>query len=400
MATFRNVGTMDRFQEKMVGGMVARGYERAFAERCYRQIEGFGSYGFPESHALAFARLVYVSSYLKCRYPAVFACALLNSQPMGFYAPAQIVRDAREHGVEVRPVDINASDHDNGLEAIGDGSFALRIGFRQVDGFREDWSAAISAARSVGEFSGIEELARRTKLPGRALRILADADAFRSIGLDRRQALWEVRRMPDDELPLFAAAAARELGDEPDVALPEMPQAEHVAVDYQMTRLSLKDHPMTFLRPIFRQERVLSCADTGKAKAGIRLRTAGIVLVRQRPGKGNAIFVTIEDETGIVNVVLWARLFEIYRREVMASRLMLVEGVLQRSPEGVVHLMADRVIDRTGELSRLSDTHDPQPQLSRADEFLHPQHPRTSQHPHAARHPRNVRILPKSRDFH
>ena len=385
MATFRHAGGMDKFHEKLVGGMIARGYERDFAERCYKQIEGFGSYGFPESHALSFARLVYVSSWIKCHHPAVFACALLNSQPMGFYAPAQIVRDAQEHDVEVRAVDVNASAWDNGLE-----NGALRLGLRQIDGFRESWAENIVAARP---FDSVELLARKADLPSRALRLLADADAFRSINLDRRNALWDVRRTPTNTLPLFAAADARELGVEPDVTLPIMLPGEHVAADYQTVRLSLKGHPMAFLRGGFAAENVLTCAQTSAAKNGARVKTAGIVLVRQRPGKGNAIFVTIEDETGITNVLIWARLFKTLRRDIMASRLMMVEGEVQRSPEGVIHLMASRIHDRTSELSQLSKTHDTNPLLSRADEFLHPQYPR-------GRHPRDVRILPKSRDFH
>ena len=394
MATFRNVGGMQGFQEKMVEGMVARGYQRDFAMRCYKQIEGFGSYGFPESHSLSFARLVYVSAWIKCHHPAVFAAALLNSQPMGFYAPAQIVRDAREHGVEVRAIDVNASGWDNHLELGDDGQLALRLGYRQMSGFRALWADAIVAARQIGPFDTIELLARRTVLPQRALRLLADADAFRSIALDRRQALWEVRRTPDTELPLFAAAAARELGPESDMALPEMPPAEQVVADYQTLRLSLKDHPLTFLRPTLADEGILSCAQTGAAKAGARVRTAGLVLVRQRPGKGNAIFVTIEDESGVTNIIMWARVFEMFRRAVMAARLMLVEGEVQRSPEGVVHLMATRIEDRSDLLDRLSDHGPPTVTLSRADEFLHPQYPRTGGHP------RDARIIPKSRDFH
>ena len=386
MATFRNVGTMDQFEAKMVGGMTRRGYDEAFARRCYQQIEGFGSYGFPESHALAFARLVWVSSYIKCRYPAVFAAALLNAQPMGFYAPAQIVRDAREHGIEVREVDINSSGWDNSIE---DG--ALRLGLRQIDGFRESWAAQVLA---VQPFDSIEALARRSGLPQRALRLLADADACRSIGLDRRDALWEVRRMPGEELPLFAAAIARELKLELPARLPLMTPGEHVAADYQTIRLSLKAHPMAFIRDTFAAEGVLSCAATSAARDGLRVRTAGIVLIRQRPGKGNAIFVTIEDESGVSNIVIWARLFEQYRRPIMAARLMLVEGRLQRSDEGVVHVMATHIVDRTSELDRLSQVHCSEPQPLRSDEFIHPQYER-----HGG-HPRNLRMLPKSRDFH
>jgi error-prone DNA polymerase len=381
----------------MVEGMVARGYPRDFAERCFAQIKGFGSYGFPESHAQSFALLVYASSYIKCRYPAVFACALLNSQPMGFYAPAQIVRDAREHGVEVRAADVNRSGWDNSLEGPP-GRLALRIGLRQVEGFRQAWADEIAKVRGQGAFASIEELARRAKLPRRALRLLADADAFRSLGLDRRAALWEARRTPDGELPLFAAAKARELGEEPDAMLPAMPLSEHVAADYQMTRLSLKGHPMQFLRDVFRREGVLSCAEVAQAKNGRRAKVAGVVLVRQRPGEGKAIFITLEDETGITNVLLWARTFEVQRRQVMASRLMVVEGEIQKSPEGVVHLMGAIVDDRTAELDRLSEDHRATIELLPADVFEHPQPPRD--HVPRGSHPRNVRILPKSRDFH
>jgi error-prone DNA polymerase len=395
MATFRHVGGMPKFEEKMVGGMMRRGYEEEFARRCFEQIKGFGSYGFPESHALSFARLVYVSSWIKCHHPAVFCAALLNSQPMGFYAPAQIVRDAQEHGVKVLPVDVNFSTWDNALESGNFKGNAVRLGLRQVDGFRKDWADRIFDARP---FTSIEGLARDAMLPGRALRLLADADALRSLALDRRAGLWEVRRTHGDTLPLFAAADARELAAEPEANLPVMPMSEHVAADYQTIRLSLKGHPMAFLREMFGAEKILTCAATSAAKNGARVKTAGVVLVRQRPGKGNAIFVTIEDETGVTNIVIWARLFELQRREVMAARLMVVEGELQRSPEGVVHLMASRIYDRTGELKRLSDTHDANPVLSRADIFEHPLH-----RPHndeRGSHPRDARILPKSRDFH
>ena len=385
MATFRNVGGMENFEEKMVGGMVRRGYQADFARRCFQQIQGFGSYGFPESHALSFARLVYVSSWIKHYHPAIFAAALLNSQPMGFYAPAQIVRDAQENGVEIRPLDVNASGWNNSIE---DGS--LRLGLRQIDSFREVWAKAIVLHRP---FASIEDMARRAQLPPQALHLLADADAVRSLGFDRREGAWEARRTPVDELPLFAAANARELGEEADASLPLMPLREHVAADYQLTRLSLKGHPMQFLRDIFASEGVLSCAETNAVRNGRQVRVAGVVLVRQRPGKGNAIFITIEDESGVTNILLWARLFERQRLAVMASRLMLVEGEIQRSKEGVVHLMATNIIDRSDELSRLSETHQtnvPQPKI---DEFARPHHPRHS-------HPRDVRVLPKSRDFH
>lgn len=416
MQTFKRVEGMHNFHAKLVEGMVARGYERDFAERCYKQIEGFGSYGFPESHALSFARLVYVSSWIKRFHPAVFACAILNSQPMGFYAPAQLVRDAVEHGVEVRRIDVNHSIWDNGLEAcppsplrgFPPGSVAsweahrhaVRLGFRQIDGFREDWANTIAAR---APYASVEDLARRASLPPRALRLLADADALRSLGRDRREGMWEVRRTPPTQLPLFAAADAPELGEEPDANLPAMPLSEQVAADYQTTRLSLKDHPMTFLRPLFRAEGVLSAAEARAAKDGRRAAVAGVVLVRQRPGKGNAIFVTVEDETGIANALIWARDFEANRRAVMASRLMVLHGVIQKSEEGVVHLMTTYVEDRSHELARLSSDYAADPQPLPIDAVLKPHYARSRDPRHAeprAGHPRDVRVLPKSRDFH
>ncbi len=398
MATFRKVGGMDNFHAKLIGGMVRRGYQAEFAERCFKQIEGFGSYGFPESHALSFARLVYVSSWIKCFHPAVFTCALLNAQPMGFYAPAQLVRDAVEHGVRVLPVDVNASGWDNSLES----AMVMRLGFRQVDGFRGEWAAEIARVRTT-PFAGIEDLARRAGLPQRAMNLLADADAFRSLAKDRREALWDVRRTQPKQLALFAAADAPELGVEPDAHLPAMPLSEQVAADYQTTRLSLKAHPMAFLRDRFAAEGILSSAQANATKDGRRAKVAGIVLVRQRPGKGNAIFVTIEDETGVTNGLMWARDFEANRRAVMASRLMVLEGVIQRSEEGVTHLMTARVQDRSDMLRLLSEDHAVEPPLARVDEVIRPVATRSpdarAHHPRAT-HPRDVRILPKSRDFH
>jgi error-prone DNA polymerase len=394
MATFRNHGTIHHYQEQLIEGMVARGYERDFAERCFEQIKGFGEYGFPESHAQAFGWLAYVSSWLKCRHPAIFTCALLNSQPMGFYAPAQLVRDAQEHGVDVRPIDVNASHWDNSIVSGADGHQALRIGFRQIDGFRETWGRAVETARAVAPFLSIEDLARRAALPAAALRKLADADAFGSLGQKRREALWEVRRTPPDQLPLFAAMEAPELGLEPDAALPLMPLSEEVVADYQMTHLSLKGHPVSFLRQALAGEGIVSCADANALPDGRKAKVAGVVLIRQRPGKGNAVFITIEDETGVVNALLWARDMERQRRAVMAARLMLIEGEIQRSAEGVVHLMAKRITDRTEMLAHLSEADTLQPPLAPADTVNRPSIPQRPGHP------RNVRILPKSRDFH
>jgi error-prone DNA polymerase len=433
MATFRHVGTIHRFESLMVERMVARGYERDFAQNCFEQIRGFGSYGFPESHAASFAKLVYISAWLKCHYPDIFAAALLNSQPMGFYAPAQIVRDAAEHGVKIRPVDVNHSFWDNVLEPVvlepareappdRRAPLALRLGFRQVDGIHEAQARRLVGARRE-PFDMIEALASRAGLQGRTMRALADADAFRSMGLDRRGALWEVRRLPDDDpLPLFAAMGARELGTEAAANLPEMGLGEHVATDYQTMRLSLKAHPMALLRPLFAREGVCSAKQVEIRADGRFTRMAGLVLVRQRPGKGNAIFITLEDETGIVNCVLWARQFEALRRPVMAARLMLVEGRVQKSPEGVVHLMASHILDRSDALERLWETQ-AGPGLTRSllapadegatlGETCNGRDPRQiDSRPvvpaplHLApaprnRHPRDARVLPKSRDFH
>jgi error-prone DNA polymerase len=390
MATFRNLGTINAFRDKLVTGMVTRGYEEAFAARCFKQIEGFGSYGFPESHAIAFARLVWVSAWIKHHEPAVFAAALLNSQPMGFYAPAQIVRDARDHGVQVDPVDVNRSGWDNQVFVGADGQTALRLGLRQITGFRADWAEAIAAHRP---YASLEEMTRKAGLPPRAVRLLADADACRSLARDRREALWDARRMPADALPLFAAADARELGEEADMALPDMALQEHVVADYQTLRLSLKAHPMALLRPVFQAEKTLSCANLATAPAGKRVSVAGLVLVRQRPGNGKAIFITLEDETGVANIILWARTFEAQRRAVMSARLMQVQGEVQRSPEGIVHLLAHRIIERNDAIVRLSDQRSLSPQLGRGDEVVRPPYPRMG-------HPRQMRILPKSRDFH
>jgi error-prone DNA polymerase len=376
---------MDQFREKMVGGMVRRGYEADFAERCFKQIEGFGSYGFPESHSASFSHLVYISAWIKCHHPAAFACALLNSQPMGFYAPAEIVRDAREHGVDVRAPDINFSQWDNTLERNGCGVLALRLGFRQIDGFSEAHASELVNARGYG-FSSLNVLARRSELPKRALIVLAEADAFRSLGMDRREALWAVRRLSDAKpLPLFAALRAPEQAVENIGALPPMPQSEHVLADYQMLRLSLKAYPMQFLRERYTQARILSCAQALAAKDGASIRAAGVVLVRQRPGEGNVVFITLSDETGVLNAVVWLSVFERFRKEVMGARLLLIEGRIQKSKEGIVHLVSERLTDRSDDLRLLSEEDPHAPAITE---------------PYVPRHPRNVRVLPKSRDFH
>ncbi|MGJ4938099.1 error-prone DNA polymerase [Bradyrhizobium sp. HKCCYLRH3083] len=509
MATFRNVGTIGSYEEKMVTSMIARGYDPAFAKSCFDQIKGFGSYGFPESHAASFAQLVYVSSWLKCFHPDAFCCALLNSQPMGFYAPAQIVGDAHKNGVEIRNIDVSHSFADNTLENTNDKYCAVRLGFRQIDGFRwidrdeerirklsealrrkaqpaptssigagealspssfrgarsaspesilpivvmdsglalraprndgvggvvsnsqtigafgehanasprndnetqadifdreDDWADRIIKARERRPFTSLEDFARDTALPKRALLLLADADAFRSLGLDRRAALWAVRRLPDDvPLPLFEAAIAREQPDEGARPLPEMPLPEHVVADYQTIRLSLKGHPMEFLRERFAAEGVLACREINDANDRRRVRCAGVVLVRQRPGSAKGVvFMTLEDETGIANIVVWPKVMETFRKEVMGARLVLVEGRIQSSPEKVVHLVAERLVDRSADLTLLSDDrlgavpHGATPAEPLNDDRR--DHPDTPSQ--RVSHPRNVRILPRSRDFH
>jgi error-prone DNA polymerase len=377
MATFRNAGTIHTFSAKMVDGMVARGYTRDFSERCFRQIEGFGTYGFPESHAASFAHLVYVSAWLKCHHPASFACALLNSQPMGFYAPAQIVRDAREHGVSVRGADVNASTWDCTVEA----NATLRLGFRLIDGFREECAQALVAARGTGlrDFTQLV----RTGLPRSALEALAEADAMRCLGLERRAALWQVRGVREEaELPLFAALPLPMRA----APLPQMQLPEHVVADYQTTGLSLKAHPLRFLRSALAVEGAQSCVEATGLADGAWVRVAGVVLVRQRPGSAEGVvFVTIEDETGIANVVVWPAVVEQFRRALIGSALLLVEGRLQRSPEGVVHVVAERLKDRSAALRRLDQMAMAAP-LARADELAWPQ----------ATH---NRPLPRSRDF-
>ncbi|MEJ0028057.1 MAG: error-prone DNA polymerase [Rhizomicrobium sp.] len=393
MATFRNLGTIGQFEKLMIGRMTERGYTLEFAQNCYNQIKGFGSYGFPESHAASFAHLVYISAWIKCHHPAVFACALLNSQPMGFYAPAEIVRDARVHGVEALAPDANFSDWDNTLERNSCGVLALRLGYRQIGGFREDWARAIVENRGYG-YRCFAEFVRRSELPKKALMVLAEADGLRSFGMDRREALWAVRRIPDHHtLPLFEAQRLKELPAEAIAPLPVMPLSEHVLADYQTLRLSLKGYPMQFLREMFAGEKVKSCAEVEATDDGVRVRGAGVVLVRQMPGEAGVVFITLSDETGITNVVVWPRVFETFRREVMGARLLLIEGRVQKA-DNVVHLVAERILDRSQDLERLSED-TLRPFQGRLEDIAY-QRPDSR----SPRHPRNVRILPKSRDFH
>ncbi len=446
MATFRHMGTIHTYEEMMVGRMIARGYDPEFAQRCFEQIRGFGEYGFPESHAAAFAQLVYVSAWIKCFYPEVFCAALLNSQPMGFYAPAQLVRDAREHGVQVRAPDVGASDWDCTLEppspsrgeGLGMGVFALRapkkaqeagpppapslqpphpsppshpfpprggramrLGLRLVDGFREEWAMQLMQARAERPFASLDDLRTRAALPAAALDALAAADALGALKLSRREGLWAAKGLPRAApAPLFAAAGLDEADGRPPLALPKPEPSQEVVNDYETTRLSLKGHPVEFLRERLKARGAVTAQAYGQMKDGRRACVAGVVLVRQRPGKGNVTFITLEDETGVANIVLWHKLFQQYRPVVMAARLMLVRGKVQHA-EGVTHLIGEHLEDITADLALLS-----QPPL-KTGSFLLPadsqkNSPDPRERPAAVRHrhPRNVRVLPKSRDFH
>lgn len=358
MATFKHTGGVAQFREQLVNGMTARGYSREFALQIVHQLEGFGSYGFPESHAASFALLAYASSWLKCHHPEVFCAALLNSQPMGFYAPAQIVRDAREHGVEVRPVCINASRWDCTLEPTGDRTrFAIRLGLRMVKGLTNADGATITTARADETFVSVDDLWRRAGVPVAALTRIAEADGFRpALGLARREALWAIRGLRDEELPLFAAASAREGAtivevDESAVLLRPMTAGREVVADYSHTGLSLRRHPISFLREDLRKRRMVSCAESMGARDRRWLETAGIVLVRQRPGSAKGVvFITIEDETGIANLVVWQKIFERYRRVILSSSMIAVRGRVQREGE-VVHLVAHRIVDLSRDLA-------------------------------------------------
>jgi error-prone DNA polymerase len=442
MATFRRVGTIHSLQEKMVGRMIERGYNPDFAKRCFDQIKGFGEYGFPESHAASFALLVYASAWIKCHYPDVFCACLLNSQPMGFYAPAQIVRDAREHQIIVRPVDVGFSEWDCTLEEVDDGINAVRLGFRQLDGLREDIMRAFTAKRQyLPVFETLEDV-RKAGLSVAVLERLAAGDALRSVEgkpssemieikstarpLDRRNALWDVRGlMCDKPLPLFDTFNADPAGPDMPATLPDMPLSEHVVADYQTSRLSLKAHPVSFLRGLYNTQHIIPAKALLTCRHGDKVTVAGVVLVRQRPGTAKGVvFMTLEDESGVANIVVWKKLMEQYRKEVMQARLVAVEGIVQRAGN-VIHLVARRLMDRTADLSLLAENgvSDFAAPLARADEVARPVDedgrvkrmrvragalsnnqplpvPNSMGEPARGSHPRNVRVIPKSRDFH
>ncbi|WP_447763371.1 error-prone DNA polymerase [Sphingopyxis panaciterrae] len=350
MATFKLTGGVSHFYDKLVGGMVERGYPKDFAERTFKQIEGFGSYGFPESHAASFAKIAYASCWMKHHHPDVFCAALLNAQPMGFYAPAQIVRDAQKHGVEVRPVSINDSHWDCTLEEKDGRYLAVRLGFRQVRSLANVHGAAIVGARGDLPFDCVEDVWRRAGVPRAAIERIAEADGFACLSEDRRQGLWKVKGLGEAPLPLFAAADAREArfspeGLEPETALRPMTEGREVVEDYRTLQLSLRAHPLSFLREELERQGIVRCADLANIRDGRNIEVAGVILVRQRPGSAKGVlFVTIEDETGIANGILWPDRFDIYRRPVMSASMIAMRGRLQKEGE-VIHIICDRIVD-------------------------------------------------------
>ena len=412
MATFKKTGGVSPFRDKMINGMVERGYTVEFAERTFKQIEGFGSYGFPESHAASFALIAYASSWMKCHHPDVFCAALLNAQPMGFYAPAQVVRDAREHGVEVRPVCVNASVWDCTLEDMDGRLMAVRMGLRMAKGLAEAHAAAVLGQRGAG-YRSVEEVWRRAAVPVAALERLAEADGFAGIGADRRAALWAIRGLGEPPPPLLALAlfsppleggvgrgvafaadllhgsktdqhGARgtpppgpllqgEGGKEPAVILPPMTDGREVVEDYQSTGLTLRRHPVTFLRRELRARGMATCASLAGTREGRRVTVPGIVLVRQKPGSAKGImFITIEDETGIANLVLWPSLFEKQRRLVLSAGMIACRGRVQR--EGtVIHVVVEHLTDLSQELRSVGNRSAPFPiERGRGDGATHP----------------------------
>jgi error-prone DNA polymerase len=373
LATFKHTGGVKNFRDKMMNGMLKNGYEEQYAERLIKQLEGFGSYGFPESHAISFAMIAYASSWMKCHHPDVFLCALLNSQPMGFYAPAQLVRDAREHGVEVRPVCVNASRWDCSLEEGGvAGQFAVRLGLRMVKSLSNSDGGQLVMTREDTPFRSIDDVWRRSGLAVSSLMPLAEADAFwPSLGKSRRDALWMLKGLRDTPLPLFDAMSAPEI-DEPVVALRQMTEGHEVVQDYGHVGLSLRKHPLAFLRGELSVRGILTCTAANALKDKSDAIVAGMVLVRQRPGTAkNVTFMTIEDETGIVNAVVWSRIYEAQRRLILTARMVAIEGQIQKEGE-VVHLVAKRLIDLSDQLDSVSQRDDafvvPKP---RGDEFRH-----------------------------
>ncbi len=411
MATFKNVGTINEFQEKLVQGLVKNKFSEDFAKRIFKQLEGFGSYGFPESHAASFALIAYASAWMKCHHPDIFCAALLNSQPMGFYAPAQLVRDARNHGVVVRPVCINASRWDCTLEEeTGPDREAVRLGKRLVKGLSNKHAGDIIACRQDKPFQSIDDLWRRAGVPVAALVCLAEADAFLpSLGLSRREALWVIKGLRDEPLPLFAAAAARENAlieelQEPEVNLLPMTAGGEVVQDYGHMGLTLREHPMSFLRQDLARRRIITCSEAYKSNDGRWLEVAGLVLIRQRPGSAKGvIFMTLEDETGIANAIVWVKTFEKYRRVVLSASMVGIYGKLQREGE-VVHIVAHRITDLSDILRSVGERDKPFPlPHGRGDEFHHgspPTRDRRGLPPRSVQTSDEDHITIKGRNFH
>jgi len=392
LATFKRMGTIGTFRDRFISGMLSRGYDGDFATRCFAQIEGFGSYGFPESHAASFARLVYISAWLKCHHQAAFTCALLNAQPMGFYAPAQLVRDARDHGVEVRAVSVNHSEWDCTLELRADGALALRMGFRQIKGMRAEDAAWIVAARGNG-YPDVESLWRRAGVAPDMLERLAEADAFAALGMNRRDALWAAKALrAPAPLPLFGPDG--EGGAEPKVTLPQMTLGQEVIEDYLSLRLSLRAHPIEVLRPRLPE----SLPHNRLPQANGRVTVTGLVITRQRPGTASGvIFITLEDETGTSNVVIWRKVYEAYRKAVVTARLLRITARIQRDGP-TTHLIADHIEDMSPLLSTLGRKALISQTDGRADETMRAVNTRLQT---SAHHPREqAKKLFPSRDFH
>ncbi|MEI4507436.1 error-prone DNA polymerase [Sphingopyxis sp. CCNWLW253] len=401
MATFKLTGGVSHFRDKLINGMVSRGYEQAFAEKTFKQIEGFGSYGFPESHAASFALIAYASSWMKCHHPDVFCAALLNAQPMGFYAPAQIVRDARQHGVEVRPIDVNHSRWDCTLEETGGPYFAVRLGLRMVRELANEDGAAIVTARGDMVFTSAEEIQRRAGVGRGALDRIGDADGFASLGSSRREGLWEVKGLGAAALPLFAAADERNgrlqrEAVEPAVPLAPMGEGAEVVEDYRAAGLSLRAHPLAFLRDELRARKMISCQELQSVKDGRWIELAGVVLVRQKPGSAKGVmFITLEDETNVANLVVWTKVFEANRRTVLGASMIGVRGQVQREGE-VIHVIAQRLDDLSPLLASVGNRADVADvyRVSRADVVKSPvgRDPRDPTTQPLGRNPRNIFI--------
>ncbi|MGF7036956.1 error-prone DNA polymerase [Mucilaginibacter lappiensis] len=371
MATFKFNGMVSKFEHKLINGMTTRGYSEEYARRIFKQLEGFGSYGFPESHAASFALLVYVSCWLKFYYPEVFAAALLNSQPMGFYQPAQIVRNAREHGVKMLPIDVNLSQWDSTLEAKQGQYFALRLGFREINGIHQEEMEKLVTGR-IKPYTAPHQICDAGVSVATVER-LANADAFRSMDLDRRRALWEVAALHDRPVQLMQGQPSESL-HEPEVDLPALRLSEHVVQDYATTGLSIKGHPLSFIRHTLDLLHIKTAKDANQTENKTVIKTAGLILVRQRPGTAKGVcFITLEDETGTTNLVVFPKLFDKYRKEILHARLLMVEGVVERTE--VTHIIVRRVFDITkllGDLTAIRNEKQPVLTLSRADEKASP----------------------------